>query len=121
MIVIGMKNLFTATLALILCGLSVKAADLSDLTYTNNGIFVAITGCDKEASGELVIPAQIDGKPVWFIRNNAFDGCGQLTSVTISEGINDLGEYAFRNCSKLTTVVLPNTITVIKELSLIHI
>lgn len=110
-----MKKLLTAFFALVLIGLPVKAADVSDLTYTNNGIFVAITDCNEEASGELVIPSQIDGVPVWFIRNKAFYGCSELTSVTISEGINDIGMEAFRDCLKLLTINIPNTVSIIKE------
>ena len=108
-----MKKLLTAFFALVLIGLPVKAADVSDLTFTNNGIFVAITDCNKEASGELVIPAQIDGAPVWFLRNYAFDGCDQLTSVTIPDGA-DMGYGLFRDCASLETVNLPKDLTIIK-------
>ena len=108
-----MKKLLTAFFALVLIGLPVKAADVSDLYYTNNGIFVAITGCSKNAQADLVIPPQIDGVPVWYIRPYAFKDCALLTSITIPDGA-DVGEGAFENCSLLSTVKLPKGITTIK-------
>lgn len=41
------------------------------------------------------------------IRNNAFDGCINLTSLTLPESI---GDYAFRGC-KLTSVNIPYSAT----------
>ena len=35
-----------------------------DLKYETEGDAVTITGCDKKASGALIIPATIEGNPV---------------------------------------------------------
>ena len=43
-----------------------------NLKYEIQGDAVTITGCDKKASGELIIPAIIEGKPVTSIGNEAF-------------------------------------------------
>lgn len=37
------------------------------------------------------------------IAANAFDGCGRLTSVSITENITSIGNYAFRNCASLSS------------------
>ena len=70
---------------------------------------VVITGYDG-AEAKLTIPAQIDSKSVIKIENNAFKDNKNLTSVTISEGIEDVGESAFENCTSLSTISLPTTI-----------
>lgn len=70
---------------------------------------VVITGYDG-AEAKLTIPAQIDSKSVIKIENNAFKDNKNLTSVTISEGIEDVGESAFENCTSLATISLPTTI-----------
>ena len=46
-----------------------------------------------------------------WVGNNAFDGCGKLTSVTIPNSVTSIGEEAFSNCSSLTSVTIPNSVT----------
>ena len=60
---------------LILFGTDPQTADPSNLqylSYSNNGNSVTITDCDTAASGELVIPDTIEGKPVNSIGLEAF-------------------------------------------------
>ena len=45
----------------------------------------------------------------------AFRGCSGLTSLTLPAGITSIGEYAFRGCSGLTSLTLPAGITSIGE------
>ena len=47
------------------------------------------------------------------IGNYAFSGCSRLTSLTLPVGITDIGEYAFKGCSGLTSINLPASITYI--------
>ena len=47
--------------------LPLHAASLADLTYTTTDGKVTITDCDEAATGELVIPATIEGNPVTSI------------------------------------------------------
>ena len=78
-----MKSL-QALLAVFACAvLPLHAADLNDLTYTTTDGEVTITDCDEAASGELVIPDTIEGNPVTSIGDFAFSNCSSLTSITI--------------------------------------
>ncbi len=61
------------------------------------------------------IPAQIDGKKVTSIGNEAFRNCTALRSVIIPEGVTNIGEYAFGACSSLTDVSIPESVTNIGE------
>ena len=45
------------------------------LKYETEGDAVTFTGCDKKASGALIIPATIEGKPVTSIGESAFGYC----------------------------------------------
>ena len=45
------------------------------------------------------------------IGNNAFDGCGQLTSVNIPNGVTSIGDTAFIWCGKLQTLNIPASVT----------
>ena len=44
------------------------------------------------------------------IGENAFDGCGSLTSVTIPDSVTSIGNEAFANCGRLKSVQLPQQI-----------
>ena len=52
-------------------------------------------------------------KSVTSIGNYAFAQCTSLTSVTIHDGVITIGEKAFYNCKNLTSVTIPNSVTYI--------
>ena len=45
------------------------------------------------------------------IGNYAFYNCSNLTSVVIGNGVTTIGAYAFAYCSNLTSVVIPDSVT----------
>ena len=45
------------------------------------------------------------------IGNEAFYNCSGLTTVTIPDSVTSIGDYAFYNCSGLTSVKIPNSVT----------
>ena len=61
-----------------------------NLKYVIKGDTVTITGCDKKASGDLIIPATIKGKAVTSIGGWAFTGYSNLTSITIGNGVTSI-------------------------------
>ena len=50
---------------------------------------------------------------VTSIGEYAFYDCTSLTSVAISEGVTSIGQYAFNNCTSLTSVIIPVSVTAI--------
>ncbi len=48
---------------------------------------------------------------VTSIGDYAFKNCSRLTSVTIGNGVTSIGDYAFKNCSGLTSITIPNGVT----------
>ena len=49
------------------------------------------------------------------IPNYAFSDCTSLTSVTIPDSVTTIGESAFDGCSSLTSVTIPDSVTEIRE------
>ena len=110
-----MKSL-PALLTLFACAvLPLQAADVSDLTYTTDDGRVTITDCDENASGELLIPDEIEENTVTEIGSNAFSNCASLTSITIPAGVTVIGSSAFNACSSLTGITIPEGVNSIGE------
>jgi hypothetical protein len=108
-----MKNLlisnFAAAVILLFGSIAEVNGDL--LTYEVVGATITIRDCKETASGALAIPPTYDGKPVTRIGENAFRDCSNLTSVTIPDNVTRIGEWAFEGCSSLTSVTIPDSVT----------
>jgi hypothetical protein len=93
----------------------VVVAPPPELVYVVNGSSVTITDCDEAATGTLAIPATIVGKPVTSIGVNAFRDCTSLTSITLPDNLTSIGSGAFWNCSSLTSINIPDCVTSIEN------
>ncbi|MDE6373868.1 MAG: leucine-rich repeat domain-containing protein, partial [Clostridia bacterium] len=47
------------------------------------------------------------------IGDYAFDGCSNITSISIPNSVTQVGRYAFRGCSGLTSITIPDGVTYI--------
>lgn len=79
------------------------------LKYTAYDTYVAITGFDGTVT-EVEVPEEIEGLPVTTIAKEAFKNCSSLESVIIPEGITDIKDYAFYQCTSLKNISLPDTL-----------
>ena len=90
--------------------------------YTNNGTELAVTyggssysSYSDEYQGNVAIPEEVTymnrTRKVTSIGDYAFYDCSGLTSVTIPNSVTSIGDYAFSGCSGLTSVTIPNSVT----------
>ena len=63
------------------------------------------------AEGDITIPASIGNNSVTCIGDFAFRDCSGLTGVTIPDSVTSIGEYAFAYCSDLASVTIGNGVT----------
>ncbi len=66
---------------------------------------------DTNTVGELRIPSRLWGFPVRTVGAGAFRRCSGLTSVVIPDSVRRIQTAAFAGCSGLTSVMIPNSVT----------
>ena len=122
-----MKKLFLSTLLLALpllasaYDIAVENADGVTIYYNyyNNGTELEVTrkssNLSDRYSGAINIPEELTymsrTRKVTSIGNSAFRDCTGLTSVTIPNSVTSIGNYAFYGCSSLTSMTIPNSVT----------
>ena len=82
----------------------------AEVTYKDDGDY------NKDAySGEVVIPEKVTYEgveyPVESIGQYAFYNCSGLTSITIPNSVTSIGDQAFWRCIGLTSITIPNSVT----------
>lgn len=108
-------------------------SSVSDFKYTKNEEGITITKYIGTAS-KIIIPANIEEKPVTqigsgafqynhtitsvelpdsvtHINSGAFSDCLVLSSVVLPHGLKAIGISAFENCAALSNITLPDTLT----------
>ena len=81
--------------------------------YTLSGTNATIIKCDAAAYGPVTVPSSFENGsyPVKAIAQYAFANCTQITSVVLPASVESVGNYAFENCSGLTAVGLGGVAT----------
>lgn len=80
---------------------------MSEFEYEIDDSKVTITRY-RGAGGDVVVPDTIDGLPVTSIGAYAFRDCTGLTSITLPNSVTSIGDSAFERCVFLTSISLPD-------------
>lgn len=122
-----MKRLYFLLLASFF-GISTYAYDFSAKNTNGDTIYYNILGGDsvevtfqiennKSYEGDITIPYTIDYLSNTYrvvrIGTKAFYNCGNVTSVTIANGLKSINKSAFESCTGLTSFTMPNSVEVI--------
>ena len=74
---------------------------------------VRVISCESGKT-EINIPAQVSDTHTYNvteIKEQAFKGCTEITSITIPNSVTWIGSNAFYGCEKLTSITIPNSVT----------
>ena len=104
---------FILALSMIICVLPCSAihatAQISSdgkFSYSvSNEEITIIEYVDKKVSGAFSIPDSIETYPVTKIANFCFSGCA-LSSISIPDNVEYIGDVAFENCSQLNNITI---------------
>ena len=78
-------------------------------TYSKFNSKVTITDVDESISGAVEVPETIDGCEVIAIGEFAFENCSRVTSVSVPDCIKTIGRGAFKGMTSLEKVSVPYT------------
>ena len=115
-----MKKIIICILATLLpIVASAYDAKIDGIYYNFSGTEATVTYDESKWSGsytgDVTIPENVTYNGVTYnvttIGYRAFQGCSNLTSVTIPNSVTTIDRYAFQGCSGLTEVTIPNSVT----------
>ena len=73
-------------------------------TLSEDGTYYIVSGIGTCKDTDIVIPAIYEGKLVKEIGERAFADCSSLTSVIIPDSVTSIGAFAFHGCTGLTHI-----------------
>ena len=81
-------------------------AQKGPLTYRVEKGTAIVTDCENDHSGAVVIPDTLSGCPVTAIGLYAFEGCTEITAVTVPDTVASVSTCAFSGCFGLKEVCI---------------
>lgn len=115
-----MKKIISVVLSLILAfsafSVVAGAEEVTDpLVYSVDAEgYATLVSCDPSVEGAITVPSliEVDGTlyEVKYIGNSAFEGCELITTIELSDGIEQIDDLAFFNCTALTDVYVPESL-----------
>ncbi len=66
--------------------------------------YYTVIGVVGSSANKVVIPTEVNGKPVKAISDGAFYGNGKITAVEIPSSVDNIGERALAGCSSLVSI-----------------
>ncbi len=106
-----------AIIAVVICIVIIVLYQVTVVNVEKNG--VRYKKVDKEyhvvkydgLASHLNIPARIKDLPVTVIEPDAFRNCSSLITVVIPNGVIEIGERVFSQCSNLRNITIPSSVT----------
>jgi len=109
-------NGWTQLLTALDTGKKLVSLDLSGSTRSSNGSFFTGSSRDFPAAPGLIglrqiVSLVVPSTTITLIDNSSFRNCTNLTSVTIPNSVTRFGDSVFYGCTGLTSITIPNGVT----------
>ncbi len=98
---------------ILVSGFSFSSADNIVYTCDDPNASATLTGFNTSPYQSTLVSVENIPATVTTIEDYAFDNCSALTSITIPASVTNFGEYAFQICNALTSVTLTDGLTII--------
>ena len=125
-----MKELYLKHALFTALFLLVSITSYADSNVTIDGIIytldkgTATVAQNSGIKGAIVIPEKVSysgmNYSVTSIGDYAFENCTELTSISIPNSLTSIGDYAFENCIELTSISIPNSLTSIGQCAFVN-
>ena len=79
---------------------------INGIKYKDNGETMSVVGYTDDINQDAFITHRVLGKPVTSIGEYAFADCSSLTSITIPDSVTSIDNWAFAYCSSLTSITI---------------
>lgn len=81
----------------------------------NNEAKLLPLSAPERIAGDVVLPATLGHAPVRVVGREALRGASKLTSVIIPNTVGEIGDGAFERCTRLSAVTMPDGLAVIGD------
>lgn len=82
-------------------------------------MYASVASASKDLAGDITIPEtiEVDGTlySVYFIEENAFEDCVDITGINLPESITGIGMKAFLGCSSLKMLRIPEEVVIVPD------
>lgn len=92
-----------------------KALWIDRVVYTVKGNYCEFTKLNDKSTTDYTILSYYNELPVSIIGAEAFEDCSMLTGITIPDSITSISKNAFTGCSSLTGINIPDSVTNIND------
>ena len=106
-----LKCIFYSITAALFCLIPLHTHAADDFSYTLREDGTAEITCINKTITKAEIPSEVGGHRITALAENCFAECSYLTEITIPETITTFGDYAFYGCSSLTEINIPKSVT----------
>ncbi len=108
----SLKRMFNKSGAITVGGGLAKESKL-EYSLSSDGSYYTVVGLGEETGDTVIIPDKHNGLPIKEIAPNVFSSISYLKEVTLSAGLEKIGNGAFKNCASLKKIIIPKSVTVI--------
>ena len=79
-------------------------------TVNDDGETCRVQCADRNISGTVEIPSELDGLTVTEIADNGFEDCYSMEKIILPDTLTRIGKEAFVNCQKLPVILIPESV-----------